>query len=247
IDIHCGGVDHIPIHHTNEIAQSEAATGKQFVRHWFHCNHMIVEGERMAKSLGNFITLSELMRKGYSPQALRLTYLTSHYRSQQNFTWPSLEASKKNWQSLMGLLQRVSLARGEDDAGLDELILNTRSRFLDAIYDDLNTPKALAAVFTFVKEVNKLLAEKRVGEGGAQRTSNLLIEFDQILGFGLKDAIDDRRIPSEILEMVVRRAKARRKGDYEVADGIRAELRREGYIIEDTSEGPVVKRVPRPP
>lgn len=247
IDIHCGGVDHMPIHHTNEIAQSEAATGKEFVRHWFHCNHMIVEGERMAKSLGNFITLSEVVAKGYPTQALRLTYLTSHYRSQQNFTWRSLDASQKNWESLVGVLQRVALAAGEDDAGLDELIESTRLRFLDAIYDDLNTPKALAAVFTFVKEVNKLLAERGVGRKGAQRIFNLLVEIDQILGLGLKEAIEDRRIPGEILDMIVRREEARKNGEYGVADDIRAELGRRGYIVEDTLEGPLVKRVPKPP
>jgi len=236
-DIHTGGVDHIPIHHTNEIAQSEAATGKQFVRYWLHADHLLVDGEKMSKSLGNFYRVFDLEKKGFSPLALRYLFLTASYRSQLNFTWESMEAAQNalaqlqeqilNIKNQISKRERVSLSEEKLDK-----INQFRQQFKDAINDDLNTAAGLAVVWEVVKS--------NIPPGDKY---DLIILFDEVLGLELsKSEIRDPRseIPEEIKNLVNRREEARKQGLFAEADKLRREINDKGYTIQDTPGGPIV-------
>ncbi|MEM2885665.1 MAG: cysteine--tRNA ligase, partial [Thermoproteota archaeon] len=159
-DIHCGGVDHIPVHHTNEIAQSEAATGKRFVKYWVHGAHLVVEGKRMAKSLGNYLTLKDLIDRGHDPLSLRFFFLQAHYRSQLNFTFPALDAAQKALNSVYEFVRRLAAHKGgRKNLAVGRLTEGLRAKFLGAVNDDLNTPKALVCLFDYMKRLNRLMDE----------------------------------------------------------------------------------------
>lgn len=227
IDIHTGGIDHIPIHHPNEIAQAEGATGKQFARYWLHVAFLTIEGERMGKSEKNFVTLQDVIEHGYNPLAIRYLMLTARYRSNLNFTWNSLRGAQE---ALFTLWERVGEwpeSRVNPDR---ELIEEFRKR----VNNDLNTPQALALLWEIVNT--------RIPEDVKRAT---LLEFDKILGLKLKE-VKGRILtilPSEIKNLVEERERLRKMKKWEEADKIRSELHSRGYIIEDTTEGPRVKKV----
>ncbi len=243
LDIHTGGVDLVFPHHENEIAQSEAATNKQFVKYWLHNEHLLIEGARMAKSLGNIYTLRDMVRMGHDPLAVRYLLLSTHYRTQLNFTFEGLEAAKNALQRLYDFLDRLERVEGEHGRA-EELANKTRRAFEEALDDDLDINNALAAVFGLVREVNTLIDEEKLSGEEAEQIRNLMRDFDRILG--VLEGYWKRKLeklPEEIEALIRKREEARQAEDWNTADAIRSKLREMGIILEDTSEGVVWKRV----
>jgi cysteinyl-tRNA synthetase len=237
IDIHSGGVDLIFPHHENEIAQSEAATGKEFARYWLHSEHLLVEGRRMAKSLGNFYTLRDLIAKGYDPKAIRFLLMATHYRQQLNFTFDGLEAAKNAVDRLKTFVRRLLEADGKGcGEEIRRLMANVQKLFGEAMDDDLNISVALAALFDFVREVNRLMDENMLSRKEAEEVYTLMMRFDKVLGV-IGEAKVEEKLSKEAEELIRRREEARKARDWETADKIRAQLRAMGIIIEDTPQG----------
>jgi len=232
-DIHTGGVDHISVHHTNEIAQSEGATGKQFVKYWIHTSFMLVEGQKMSKSLGNTYTLSDLKQNGFNPVHLRYLYLQTHYRQEMNFTWESLEAAKNavdRLQNIISSWKKATQTSHEANHKYDE-------KFKEALSDDLNTPQALAVMWemlrTDISQVEKLAT---------------LLRMDDVLGLGVRFLLQHSKrnlepIPEVVQSLVTERNKAREEKDYTRSDMLRIEIKKLGYEIFDTSEGVSIKKI----
>lgn len=241
-DIHCGGVDLIFPHHENELAQSEGGTGRPFVRHWVHGAHLIVGGEKMSKSKGNFYTLRDLLERGVSPVALRYLLLSVHYRRQLNFTFDGLEQAGASLQRVDDLLQKLrELPGGRQDApGLAEAIERAGQGFQAGLDNDLNTSEALAALFELVREVNIRLEAGQVGDGDRDRTLALFAQANLVFDvFRVEDQeLDDEAVTALIAE----RRQARRDRSFQRADGIREQLLKMGIILEDTKEGTRWKR-----
>ena len=222
LDIHTGGVDHIPVHHTNEIAQSEAATGKQFVKYWFHSGFLMVEGEKMSKSLGNFIRLQDLIDQGYEPMSLRYLFLTSHYRTTVNFTWEALKASQEAYRKLKAIVagwqgekERTILSE-EKLAKLQGLSL----KFREAVENDLNLPQALAVVWEMAK--SNIPSRDKL---------ELISDWDQILGL---DLLKIKKIPEEIIQLIKQREELRKQKKWEEADELRKKIEKKGFKVKDT-------------
>jgi len=227
-DIHCGGIDHIQVHHTNEIAQSEAATGKEFVRYWLHAAFLVLGKKmRMGKSEGNIITIQDIVDKGFDPLAFRYLCLTAHYKSQLEFTWESLEAAQKALFTLREHVRRLreSLGKEAKESGKKKVF---QKMFLEAINDDLDMPKALSVVWNLVRSEEPLSSKEKY---------ELLLEFDKVLGLDLAKEIRIEEMPKEIEELIRKREEARKKRDWETADEIRKKLHEMGIILEDTPEG----------
>jgi cysteinyl-tRNA synthetase len=225
-DIHCGGMDHPPIHHTNEIAQSEAATGKKFVNYWLH-GAFLVLGKKMAKSEGEIITVQTLIDEGFDPLSFRYLCLTAHYRSELTFSWESLQAAQNALFTLREHMRRFSESFKEKK-GKSSKAEEYRRKFLEAVNDDLNMPKALTIVWKLVRD------EKEVSEG---EKYELLLEFDKILAVDLAREITKEKLPKEIEELIRKREEARKRKDWETADRLREEIKKRGYLLEDTPEG----------
>ena len=237
-DIHCGGVDNIFPHHENEIAQSEAATGKQFVRYWLHNEYLLVEGRKMSKRFGNYYTLRDLLAKGYDPKAIRYLLMSTHYRQQLNFTFEGLEAAKNAVDRLTNFVYRLLDADGEgcgEKIGL--LMESVQKRFEEAMCDDLNIAVALAAIFNFVREVNKLMDDNKLSRGEAEQVYELMMRFDKVLGVIGKVKKEEEKLPKEAEELIRKREEARKVRDWETADRIRERLKAMGVIVEDTPQG----------
>jgi cysteinyl-tRNA synthetase len=242
-DIHAGGVDLIFPHHTNEIAQSEAASGQTLARYWLHSEHLIVEGEKMSKSKGNFFTLRDLVPPGADAMPLRYLLLTTHYRQPLNFTRAGLVEAEGALARLRNFLNQLSsgvLPEGESEA-VPGLLLKARERFDAELDSDLNISGAMGALFTLVREVNAVAAAGGLRAGDAARVRAFLEQSNQILGF-------QRLAPTvvtpaaEIARKVEEREGARRRRDFTSADRLRAELLALGYVLEDTPQGTRVKR-----
>lgn len=222
-DIHLGGIDLIFPHHENEVAQSEAKTGKKFVNYFMHGAHLLVEGKKMSKSLNNFYTLKDVEEKGFDPLALRYLYLQTHYRQEMNFTWESLKAAQNALEKLRGYIKEF------EEEG--QIVEDFKSKFKSAINDDLNTSEALAITWEMLKSENK--------DSDKAKT---LIYFDQIFGLGLSSFKQKEiNIPSDIAELVDQREEARKSGDFDRSDKLREEINKKGFIVEDSDHGPVVK------
>ena len=234
IDIHTGGVDHIQIHHTNEIAQSEAATGKHFVAYWLHAGHLTIEGEKMSKSLNNFYRVADLIKRGFDPIAIRYLFLTAHYRKEMNFSFQSLDGAQN---ALRELRSRIKILRKSDleemtayGGGEEARIL--RNRFAEKINDDLNTAEGLAVLWEVIKS--------NIPKGDKLDS---IYSFDEVLGLGLKEfEIKDTQIPENILNLVKERETARSQKEFGRADRLRNEIESQGFILEDTPDGSVVKK-----
>ncbi len=238
-DVHCGGVDNIFPHHENEIAQSECASGKTFVKYWLHCAHLVVEGKKMSKSLGNFFTLRDLIEKGIDPLAIRWVLVATHYRQPNNFSFDALEAANQSLKRIRDFRIRLQEVHGSG-ADLESACTTCEETFVNALDDDLNLSGGLAAVFDLVRDVNKLLDDDAVSQEGAQNVLGLLDKLNAVTGILAPAAVDEA--PQDVLDRVMERQKARRDKDFARADALRDELAAEGWVIEDTSDGPRVKQ-----
>ncbi|MCL4216472.1 MAG: cysteine--tRNA ligase [Candidatus Hydrogenedentes bacterium] len=239
-DIHCGGVDLIFPHHENEIAQSEAATGQPFARYWIHNAHLMVEGRKMSKSLGNVYTLSELLDKGYDPRAIRWVLISTQYRQPSNFTFDALDAARESLRRINDFRRRLDEAQG-DGADLAAETETCEKAFSDALGDDLNISGGLAAVFDFIRDTNKLLDSGELSAEGAKRAGDLLDRLDTVTGLFSRESTEEA-IPESITALVNERAQARRDRNFARADAIRDELAEGGWLLEDTPDGARVKR-----
>ncbi len=242
IDIHVGGVDNIFPHHENEIAQSEACTHQRFVRYWLHAEHLLVDHKKMSKSLGNFYTLRDLLKKGYTGPQVRYMLLHTHYRTQLNFTFEGLDAAVKSLERVSDFISRLrAIDSSGSDQAADPFILETRERFKLALADDLNISVALAALFDFIRDINTLCDTAQVGRREAQKILQFLTDLDRVLGvLPLGSAVEE--IPSDILALLAGRQKARTDKDWKKADACRDELLAKGYLIEDTPAGARLKK-----
>jgi len=251
LDIHGGGVDLIFPHHEDEIAQSEGATGKPFVRYWLHAEHLLVHGAKMAKSLGNVYTLDDLLGRGVRPSALRYFFLTAQYRSKLNFTWEALEAATEAVDRARRTRARLRSHPGSprpDPAlppWLDARAEAALAAFRAGMDDDLNTPVALAALHGFLPEINARLDElgqRPIDEVERRAALDALERMDQVVGFlALADAEHDAahaELAAWVEERLREREAARRARDWARADAIRAELAARGVVVEDTPQGP---------
>lgn len=239
-DIHTGGEDLIFPHHENEIAQSEAATGKKFVNFWIHNRWLLVEGKKMSKSLGNFYTLRDLLEKGYDARAIRYLLVATHYRQPLNFTFNGLEAAKAAIERIDDFVFKLKDYKGEGSKDVSKLIKKVKDDFEKALDDDLDIAKALSSLFSFIREINKLIDKKDLNSKEAKEIYSLMLKFDSVLGLQLGK---EKEIPQEILKLVQEREKARAKKNFKLADKIRDEIKEKGFSIEDTPEGPKVKKL----
>jgi len=236
-DIHCGGVDNMFPHHENEIAQSEAATGKSFVNYWMHNEHLQVQGKKMSKSLGNFYTLRDLLAKGYDPIAIRYLLMSTHYRQQFNFTFEGLEAAKGAVDRLRNFVRRLHDTDGKESGGkVATFIAKTEACFGGSMDDDLNIGIALATLFDFVREINNLLDANRVSKAEAAEVGGLMMHFDEVLGVIGKVEVEES-LPTDIDALVQKREEARKAKSWKEADAIRAQLKAMGIVLEDTAQG----------
>lgn len=243
IDIHTGGADLIPIHHTNEIAQSEATTGKNpFVRFWVHGQFILVDSKKMSKSLENFYRLADIEARKIDPLALRYFYMTAHYRAFLNFTWEGLAGAQKALEELRVQLSAIShqlsaMKRTQLSQEKLEKVDAYRKKFAEAIANDLNMPQALAVVWEVVKS-----------NIPSQDKYDLLVDFDDVLGLDLKEMSDVRyqmsEIPKEIEELAQKREELRNARKFSEADEVRKEIEKKGFTIEDTPEGPRLFHLP---
>jgi cysteinyl-tRNA synthetase len=239
-DIHCGGVDNIFPHHENEIAQSEGATGEPFVRYWLHAEHLVVEGEKMAKSLGNFFTLRDLLEQGHEPRVIRYLLISVPYRQKLNFTTDGLHASGQAIERIGNTLRRLAHTppvEGDGDLAAAD-IESSREGFRAALGDDLNTARALAELHTLLRAVNTALDGAGLSQAARSALDVALSEADSVLGvFPEEAAAADA--DAEIQELVDRRTAARAARDFAAADAIRDQLSEMGVVIEDTPHGTV--------
>ena len=240
IDIHTGGIDLIFPHHQNEIAQSEGANGKKFVNYWLHCNHLIVDGKKMSKSLGNFYTLRDVLEKGYEPKAVRYILLATHYKQKLNFTFKGIEAAQNVLDRFKDFIIKLKQASGKDNKKISGLIKNVKLDFEKAMDDNLNISKALAKIFDFMKDVNKLLKDNKLSKKNSNSIIKTMKGFNSVLG--IMD-FKEEKIDKEIEKLIQEREEARNKKDFKKADGIRDNLKKKGIILEDTPQGVRWKKV----
>ena len=230
-DIHTGGIDLVPTHHENEIAQSKGATGKIPARFWMHCEFLLINGGKMSKSLGNTYLVQDIIDKGYEALAYKMMCFTSHYRNKLNFTWEALESS----QNALNRLREGYQKHSEGNKVIDESIIeNYKNRFLEAINDDLNMPVAMSVVWDVVKNPEK-----------SKQFAKLLLEFDKVLGVDIEKNEDKKEIelPQEIKDLLEQRKQARENKDWALSDKIRDELKEKGYMVKDTKEGMTIEKI----
>ena len=240
-DIHTGGVDNIFPHHENEIAQSEGFTGRKFVNYWLHSEHLLINETKMAKRLGNFITIQDMRDRKVDGQALRFTLLAGHYRTQLNFTDKSLEQSVSSLKRIAEFSARLEEAKenaisiSEEDQAAIDLVKKTRERYLAALQNDLDTPTATAAVFEFITEGNRILDTSRLGKEAVNSMIDFISrDFNYVFGV-IKPA--SREISTEASLLLKEREDARRMKDWARSDLLRKKLLELGVEVQDTSDG----------
>lgn len=241
LDIHCGGVDNMFPHHENEIAQSEACSGKPFASMWLHSEHLVVDNKKMSKSLGNFYTLRDLLKRGFTGLQVRYLLMQTHYKTKLNFTFQGLEAAKGSLTRLNDFIQRMHGVTGAASSGrCDTVLQKALADFTASLGDDLNISAALAAVFDMVREINGLADQNALSESDAKRVLATMERFNGVLGvLELKD--QQHTAPTEIVDALRQRGEARASKNWAKADELRDFIINSGYVIEDTPKGPIVK------
>ena len=230
-DIHTGGIDLIPTHHENEIAQSKGATGKMPVKFWMHCDYLLINGGKMSKSLGNAYLVTDLMEKGYDPLSFKMMCYTAHYRNKLNFTWDALDSSQSALTRLKEGYQKHK--NGTDDIDKN-IVLEYKNKFQEAINDDMNMPMAMSVVWDVVKNPNK-----------SKKLADVLLDFDKVLGLKIEEPVFKKQeeLPEEIKGLIEERRKARLNKDWATSDLIRDELQTKGYMVKDSKEGMTVEKI----
>ncbi len=237
-DIHTGGIDNMFPHHEDEIAQSESANGCKFVNYWLHCEHLIVDGQKMSKSFGNFYTLRDILQKGYSGREVRWVLMGIHYRKKLNFGFSMLDSARATLKRFDAFFERLKAEKSSSSHVnlVTELSVNAKKSFREALEDDLNISEALAAIYRFESESSKMLENGQLGKNGAEIVLNQFRDFDKVLSvFSLESVSCDA--PDYIRELSEKRLIARKNKDFKLADEIRAKVNSEGWIIEDTPSG----------
>lgn len=232
IDIHSGGIDHIPVHHENEIAQSEGATGKQFVKIWFHNNFLTVDGQKMSKSLGNFYTIEDIEKNNVDPISLRLLFLQSHYRQSLNFTWQSARASQEAFNRLKEIAKGLKGANPltRKPVNFSTKATDFKHQFKLAIENDLQTSQAVAVMWDMIKS-----------DISNDEKYFLLMDFDKIFGLDL-DITSKEKVPVNIIKLAEERLKARKSRNFDMSDKLRMRIEKAGYKIEDKGETYTIKK-----
>ncbi|RME15830.1 MAG: cysteine--tRNA ligase [Bdellovibrio sp.] len=248
IDIHTGGVDNIFPHHENEIAQSEAVYGAPFVRYWLHSGHLLINGQKMSKSLGNFYTLRDILDMGYDPRAIRWLLLSTHYRQELNFTFEGLEAATKTVENIVEFMAKIRYVEkrgreGQASKEVEELSANFLREFEEAMDNDLAISEAEAAMFNYMNKVNKAIQKGELTRGDASVVEKTMMKVDRVLAI----VGEEERVPEEIIELVEKRNKARESKDWEKADKLREEIKKKGYVVMDMgTDSIVIKKVKSP-
>lgn len=241
VDIHVGGIDNMFPHHENEIAQSEAYSGKPFVKIWMHAEHLVVDNKKMSKSLGNFYTLRDVLNRGFTGPQIRYMLMHVHYKTQLNFTFDGLEAVKSSLQRLQDFVQRIQEVKEPGETGaVDEPLRKASIAFRDALADDLNISMALAALFDFVREVNGLSDGGKLKGGDAAKVIEFLKEINTVLAVLDFEATEE--IPDHLQNALAERIEARSSKDWVRADRLRDFITSQGYVIEDTPSGARLKK-----
>lgn len=230
-DIHTGGIDLIPTHHENEIAQSKGCTGKIPAKFWMHCEFLLIDGGKMSKSLGNTYLVQDLIDKGYDPLAYRMLCFTSHYRNKLNFTWDALTSA----QNSLIKLKEGYLKHKEGEARVEETVLTDyKQKFLEAINDDLNMPVAMSVIWEIIKNPTK-----------SKQLADLLLDFDKVLGIKIDEPLKQKQeeLPEEILELIEKRKKARQEKNWALSDELRDKIIEKGYAVKDSKDGMTVEKI----
>lgn len=240
IDIHTGGIDHIPVHHTNEIAQTESITGKPFANIWLHNNHIKVDGQKMSKSLGNIYTINDILDRGFDLDAFKLLVLAKNYRTEGNFTWEIITAAQNrlnNWRDIAVLRHQIHDTLVDDDEkrtnDLNRDIENATMAILEALANDLDTPEALKIIDTIFTEI----ANSKLADISKFSFLNLLQQIDGLLGLHLLAATPD--IDDELKRLIIERSQARDSHDFAASDTIRKQLEQHGITVRDSADGPI--------
>jgi cysteinyl-tRNA synthetase len=244
LDIHAGGVDLIFPHHENEIAQSEALTGKPFARFWLHAEFLMVEGQKMSKSLGNYFTLRDIIGKGYSPESIRYLLLSVPYRKQLNFTFEGLKSAAMAIDRLRNFQLRLETDRFEEgcNPAMEDRTKEASRAFIASLNDDLNTAEALGAVFEYLRDANSAMDARRFGKGNVAAALEFLRLFDSVFDVLRPSSRTGGISDAEVESLIEARAAARKARDFARADQIRAQLLEHGIILEDTKSGVRWKR-----
>jgi cysteinyl-tRNA synthetase len=246
IDIHAGGSDLVFPHHENEIAQSECATGRPFSRFWVHVEHLLVDDQKMSKSLGNVYSLADVRERGHRVSALRYLLLSAHYRKQLNFTWTGLDQAEEALRRLTDFLARLATVRGgEGHPSIADRVAGARRTFDEALASDLNTAAGLAAMFDLVRAVNAAIDARQIGEADASLVREAFGHFDRVLGVLSLRRAEDEQPPVPLFEiesLIEARHAARRRRDFAEADRVRQTLADRGVLLEDSPHGTRWKR-----
>ena len=243
LDIHVGAVDNIFPHHENEIAQSEACSGKTFSKLWMHSEHLVVDNSKMSKSKGNFYTLRDLLKRGYSGPQVRYLLMSTHYRTKLNFTFQSLDAAKSALQRLNDFIIRLQgVTEAQSTGESDVAVRRAHEAFLQALADDLNISPALAALFDAVREINALIDKDALSQTDAERVLQWLKQVNSVLGV-LDFNLRTQPAPEALVEALQRRTLARKERNWKLADELRSFIENEGYAVEDNAEGSTLKKL----
>ncbi len=234
-DIHTGGVDNMFPHHEDEIAQSEAVTGKKWVNYWLHCEHLMVDNTKMSKSLGNFFTLRDLLDKGWSGREIRWVLIGAHYRKKLNFTFEALKLARETLTRFDEFFKRMRSIKSEGNGhSAAEPVRDAKLAFASALADDLNISPALAALFDFMRKINRLADENKLDATGAEAVLCAFRDFDRVIGcFDVDNVKEENAIPAEVTALAEARAAARKEKNWAESDRLRDEIAKLGYAIKD--------------
>jgi len=245
-DIHCGGIDLMFPHHENVIFNAAGTTEKQYVKYWMHNAHILVNGQKMSKSSGNFWTLKDVLDKGVRPEAVRYLFISAHYREQLNITMQSFESAQNSVNRIFEFMRNLELVKNEyNNPDVKQTIDDAKHKFDMALENDLNTPQALSAVFDFIKSINILIGENSLGVDNAREVKKTMHYFDEV--FGLLKYMEQKKqkelpVPKEEIEALIEeRNQARKSKNFARSDEIRNKLKEKGILLDDTKEGTVWK------